>query len=514
MTHENQHGGSPDQSAWVRLWSNHSPVGQLVLDRDGEILECNGTAAELLALERERLRGKRLHDLACEDSCKAFDIHFRRARESGAPQTCELHLNRGEGRPFDALVRSRFVRDDEPCCLVAFFDLRHWKGAEPGKLLVEEQLRQSQRLEVLGRLAAGVTHDFNNLLTLITGYSRLLTDQLREDSQLRRHAEKISKAGSQATELVSQLLAFSRKSELQSAVINVNEVIVDFDTMLRQIVGDDIELEAVLDPDLANIRVNPSQFDQVILNLATNARDAMPEGGTLTFETSDIYVSEPSTYGLSDKHEGRYVKLTVSDNGVGMSPEVQKKIFDPFYTTKDVGKGTGLGLATVFSVVSQYGGAIDVESEPGEGTTFELLFPPADASVDPSPAPIGLAEHSTGFESVLLVEHNEEVRHFAATVLEDYGYEVIEVATPASAVEIVSDRGDELSVIVTDVLEPASSNRKFLNSLQQLAPTVRIIQVCGYPPDDADDEAAAVLAKPYTPEQLAAKVRDVLDDSF
>jgi PAS domain S-box-containing protein len=497
---------------WDELWDKHSPIGQMVLDCDQVICDCNPTAASLLACARGDLRGKQISEFTTEDSAQVLALHLERTLDARAPQTCELHFTRGEGHTFDAVLHSKYVDADrdERYCLLAFFDMKDWKGAEPSKLLFEEQLRQSQRLEVLGRLAAGVTHDFNNLLTLITGYSRLLTDQLRDDSRLRRHAEKISKAGSQATELVSQLLSFSRKSQLQSAVININEIIVDFESMLRQIVGDDIALEAVLDPNIANIRVNPSQFDQVIMNLATNARDAMPNGGALTFETSDLHISRPSTYGLPENASGRYVRLTVSDSGTGMSEEVMQHIFDPFYTTKDVGKGTGLGLATVFSVVSQYGGAIDVKSTPGEGTTFELLFPSAEASVDRDRPPQGLAERSSGFETVLLVDDNSDVRRFAATVLEDYGYRVVEVSSPSAAIDTVA--ADEVSAVVSNVLEPSEKNEAFLADLRQANPGIRVVQVCSYPSDDSDGESdVAKLPKPYTPEQLAATVRTALD---
>lgn len=524
MNHETPDDGASDgetpmsetsvRDGWTTLWARHSPVGQLILEDECLIRECNTTAAELLGCTCDDLVGRKLYDYAGQDSVRALEVHLQRTFESGQSQTCEVHLNRGEEYEFDAVLRSCCVfEDDEPkYCMVVFFDIQDWKGAEPSKLLFEEQLRQSQRLEVLGRLAAGVTHDFNNLLTLITGYSRLLTDQLRDDSRLRRHAEKISKAGSQATELVSQLLAFSRKSQLQSAVVNVNEVIVDFESMLEQIVGEHIELEAILDPDLANIRVNPSQFDQVLMNLATNARDAMPDGGKLRLETTDTYVSNPSEYGLTEDKKGRYVRLSVSDTGTGMSPEVLEHIFDPFYTTKDVGKGTGLGLATVFSVISQYGGAIDVETEPGEGTTFELLFPAADASVDRNDAPPGLAERSSGYETVLLVEDNEEVRRFAATVLEDYGYRVIEVSTAEGALDVASEPGRDISAVISDVLEPEDRNREFLESIGASQPAARVIQVCGYPTEDSADGVTEMLPKPYTPEQLASIVRKALDD--
>ena len=524
MTHENpdgeQPGGLRESSGrgtlrcedWDRLWEQHSPVGQMVVQTDCVIVDCNPTAARLLGRDPDELRGEHLVRFTSDESARVLEVHVKRTHDSRQPQTCELQFDRGDAPCLDAVVHSHCVHDEDSgeYCLMAFFDIREWKGAEPGKLLLEEQLRQSQRLEVLGRLAAGVTHDFNNLLTLITGYSRLLTDQLRDDSQLRRHAEKISKAGSQATELVSQLLAFSRKSQIQSAVININEVIVDFESMLRQIVGEEIGLEAVLDPDIANIRVNPSQFDQVVMNLATNARDAMPNGGTLTLETTDLYISSPQDYGLSSDRSGRYVKLSVSDTGMGMPESVMEHIFDPSYTTKDVGKGTGLGLATVFSVVSQYGGAIDVDSEPGRGTTFDLIFPAADESVDRESVPAGLAERSSGFETVLLVENNEEVRRFARTVLEDYGYRVEEVSGPQQAVDLV-DRDDDISVVVTDVLEPATRNDEFLDALRDAAADVRVVQVCEYPLDDNEVDAAEMLPKPYTPEQLAATVRKALD---
>ncbi len=379
----------------------------------------------------------------------------------------------------------------------------------------EDQLRQAQRMEEVGRLAGGVAHDFNNLLTIINGYSEMILEQAGPHSPLGPLAQEIRKAGNQAATLTQQLLAFSRKQVLQPVPLDINNVLADMTNMLRPLLGSGVALKTDLAPGLGTVRADPSQFQQVILNLAVNARDAMPRGGRLTIRTSDVVLGDTDLAGVPDVRPGVFVQLLVSDTGHGMDEQTLRRIFDPYFTTKEPGKGTGLGLATVYGTVRQSGGHVTVWSRPGEGTTF-VIYWPHDASDPAAAASRSAASAPGGSETVLLVEDGDAVRSISRSILKSRGYTVLDTGSSPDAVRIFQDFPGRIDLLVTDVALPRMGGRELADRLRGLAPRLRVLFIGGY-----HDAAAlgnggvvrateAVLEKPYGPQALAAKVREIL----
>jgi PAS domain S-box-containing protein len=381
---------------------------------------------------------------------------------------------------------------------------------------LEDQFRQAQKMEAVGHLAAGVAHDFNNLLTIISSYTELLLRALPAGDPKRRQIEIIQQTGGRAAALTRQLLAFSRNSVLQPKVLDPNHVVEETENMLRRVIGEDVRLTTVLDPDIRRIKVDPGHLGQVLMNLSVNARDAMPQGGRLTIETRNVSIGENDRELHATAKPGSYVLLTVSDTGCGMSPEVQAHIFEPFFTTKDVGKGTGLGLAMVYGIVEQSGGSIEVRSEVGHGTTFLLYFAAIEgpASFQPDDPSSVAIRHGT--ETVLVVEDEAGVRDLATLALEPYGYEVLVAGDGIDALSVVDGYGQTIDLLVTDVVMPGLSGRELAEALCSQFPDMRVLYVSGYT-DDAVvrhgllHEEIEFLEKPYTPLTLAKKVGEVLD---
>jgi PAS domain S-box-containing protein len=381
---------------------------------------------------------------------------------------------------------------------------------------LEEQLRQSQKLEAVGQLAGGVAHDFNNLLTVITGYSDLTLRRLDNKSPFRSSLEEIKKAGERAASLTRQLLAFSRKQVLQPKVLKLNAIVADIDKMLRRLIGEDIDALTLLEPSLGQVKADPGQIEQVILNLAVNARDAMPQGGKLTIETANVYLDDQYARGHTTIQPGRYVMLSVSDTGCGIDAETQARMFEPFFTTKEQGKGTGLGLSTVYGIVKQSGGHLWVYSEVGKGTTFKIYLPRVDEVIESDEARDTLAELPQGRETVLLTEDEEQVRQMIRMILEMSGYCVLEASDGEEALAIYKQHEGEIDLVMTDVVMPQMSGRELAQSLEVLHPGIKVLYMSGYT-DDAIvrhgllDQEIAFLQKPFTPDVLIRKVREVLD---
>jgi PAS domain S-box-containing protein len=380
---------------------------------------------------------------------------------------------------------------------------------------LEEQFRQSQKMEAIGRLAGGVAHDFNNLLTAIIGYCQLIQDGLDEQSPLRHGISEIEKAGQRAAALTSQLLAFSRKQVLQPKVLDLNDVISGIDKMLRRLIGEDIELVSVMHPGLGYTRADPGQIELIILNLAVNSRDAMPRGGRITIGTANTELDEAYARSHPDVLPGKYVMLSVSDTGDGLDAETLSHIFEPFFTTKEPGKGTGLGLSTVFGIVKQSGGHISVHSEPGDGATFKVYLPWVDEAATPAEVGPSVSGLPTGSETILLVEDDTMVRQFARVSLETYGYKVLE-ASDADAALRVSKEVESIDLMLTDMIMPGLTGRKLSEQLAPRRPEMRVLFMSGYTDratghHDVSEPETPFLQKPFTPETLARKVREVLD---
>jgi len=384
--------------------------------------------------------------------------------------------------------------------------------------LLEVQLRQSQKVEAVGRLAGGIAHDFNNLLTAIIGYSDILLHDLGANNPLKADVIEIKKAGQRAATLTSQLLAFSRKQVLQPRVLDLNEVVADMDKMLRRLIGEDIELVTHFGPELGRVKADPGGLEQVLMNLTVNARDAMPQGGNLTIETSNAELDDA----YARKHiavvPGSYVMLAVSDNGCGMDAETQSHLFEPFFTTKELGKGTGLGLSTVYGIVKQSGGYIWVDSEPGTGTTFKIYLPRVSETKETEAFIQEKTEMLTGSETVLVVEDESTVRNLVRSLLQRSGYTVLEATHGEEALRTVVRQEGTIHLMVTDVVLPHMSGRQLAERLATIRPNVRVLYISGYT-DNAIvkhgvlDPEIAFLQKPFTPEALLRKVRDVLDAS-
>jgi len=378
------------------------------------------------------------------------------------------------------------------------------------------QLRQAQKMEAVGRLAGGIAHDFNNLLTVIRGYSRLLLDRASASGhEFRGGLERIDDAADRAASLTSQLLAFSRRQVLQPKVFNLNALVQNLEKMLRRLINEDIEMRTVLAANLGSVRADRSQIEQVIMNLVVNARDAMPRGGKLTVETSNVYLDEEYARSHQTVQPGNYVLLAVSDTGGGINPENLARIFEPFFTTKEIGKGTGLGLSMVYGIIKQSGGNIWVYSEPGRGTSFKIYLPLVNTPVEQTSVE-HQASSSRGVETILLAEDDEQVRELASEALSASGYSVLAAETPQAAISICRSHSGHIDLLLTDVVMPGIGGRDLATHVTAIRPDLKVLYMSGYTPQailhhgelDAD---TFFIQKPFTPSSLAAKVREVLD---
>lgn len=382
----------------------------------------------------------------------------------------------------------------------------------------EEKLRQSQKLDSIGQLAGGIAHDFNNLLTVISGYSDLLS-RSEQSSAARAKVDEIRKAADRAASLTRQLLAFSRKQVLLPKVLDLTETVVNMDKLLQRLIGEDVNLVTILDHRLHRVKADPGQIEQVIMNLAINARDAMPQGGKLTIETMNAHLDEVYARRHVTVTPGPYVMLAVSDTGVGMDDETMNHIFEPFFTTKEPGKGTGLGLAMVYGIVKQSGGNIWVYSEPGQGTTFKIYLPVV-ADDHAMPLPVNhAAPGPRGTETILLVEDEEALRNLLVDILADEGYIILPAASGTEALEICAAHAEPIHLLVTDVVMPGMGGRQLVENLTATRPAMKILYMSGYT-DNAIvhhgvlDAGTAFLQKPFTPVSVLRKVREVLDQKM
>jgi two-component system cell cycle sensor histidine kinase/response regulator CckA len=384
---------------------------------------------------------------------------------------------------------------------------------------LEDQLRQAGRIEAIGRLAGGVAHDFNNLLSLIIGYSELLLEGLSPVDPRRKSAEEIRAAGQRAASLTRQLLAFSRKQVLQPEVLDLNEVAERTGKMLRRLIGEDIELVFKLDPVLHAVLADRGQIEQVLLNLAVNARDAMPDGGTVTVESANVQLDAAYAWQHNPIQAGHYVMLAFSDTGHGMDAKTKSHIFEPFFTTKETGKGTGLGLATVYGIVKQSEGFIWVYSEPGQGATFKIYLPPTGVAIPVMAAEETLAPESVhGRETILVVEDEAPLRELAADFLRGCGYHVLEAGNGADALDLVLNLSGHLDLLVTDVVMPGMSGRALAERLAERAADTKVLYLSGYTDEAIHrhgvlEPGVALLQKPFRLADLARRVREILDNN-
>jgi len=392
------------------------------------------------------------------------------------------------------------------------------KRAEEALRQSEKQFRQSQKMEAVGRLAGGIAHDFNNLLTVIMGYSQVLLTELGPQHPLRGKIEETLKAGERAAMLIRQLLTFSSKQSLDPKVLSLNTAVTSLESLLRRLIGENIQLVSQLDPTNGRLRADQAQLEQVLVNLVVNARDAMPKGGTLTIETAQVELTRSPVYHLTPLPPGPYVRLAVSDTGCGMDRKTQSHIFEPFFTTKGEGKGSGLGLSTVFGIVTQCGGAIDVTSRVGHGTRFDLYFPSIESDILTTAPTQPLGQPQRGTETILLVEDEPSVRTLVRDELRKLGYRVVEAKNGVEACLLATQQAGSLQLLLTDVVMPGMGGRELAQHLSVIKPDLRTLFISGYMDDigimaGQEEGTSSFLQKPFTPEVLARAVRNLLDAS-
>ena len=381
---------------------------------------------------------------------------------------------------------------------------------------LEQQLRQAQKVEAVGRLAGGIAHDFNNILTAVLGYSDLILRSARPDDPVRHNVDEIRKAAERAAALTGQLLAFSRKQVMETKVFDFRQVVSGLEKMLQRLIGENVQLITELGDQRANVKADPGQIEQVIMNLIVNGRDAMPQGGKITIQLMTATLDEEYTHQQQDISPGEYVLLMVTDSGTGMTDEVKAHVFEPFFTTKPLGQGTGLGLATCYGIIKQSGGLIVVQSELGRGTTFKIYLPRVAATTDEPPKPKEFGSLPTGNEIVLLVEDEVAVRGLANLVLRDLGYQILMASNGEEALQLVAAHPQEIDLLLTDLVMPQMGGRELAERVCALEPRIKVLYTSGYTGDATVQEGLlnqtrAFLQKPYGPAALAGKIREVLD---
>jgi PAS domain S-box-containing protein len=476
---------------------------------DGKILLCNEALARIFGYDSPvefMARGAR--ELWWDPAER--DRLIAALKEKSELQNYEVHMRRKDGKPLWLSCNITLTKDENGEAILQNFtvDVSDRKS-------LEQQLWQAQKLDALGSLAGGVAHDFNNLLTAIIGYAGILQDDLGPDSQHGEDLKEIIKASDRATALTRQLLAFSRRQPFEPKSLRLDERVLDMEKMLRRLLGPPVRLVTAADADLAAIMADPNQIEQVVLNLAVNSRDAMPQGGTLTIETRNVRLEEPYAHGASAVPPGAYVMLAVSDTGTGMSAETLARLFEPFFTTKEKGKGTGLGLSTVYGIVKQRQGHIIVYSEPGVGTTFKCYFPISDIRPRVS-RPVLTPVEVRGTETILLVEDEEPIRVLAATALERAGYRILAASDGDSAMRLAAQHAGPIHMLLSDGVLSGIRVPELLRRFVAQRPETKILLMSGYSQEavfqhDIVAPNTAFLPKPFTIRQLTERVREVLD---
>ena len=496
---------------------DEAPFGYLVTDLNGIIEEANHTAAGLTGIHRDLLPGKPLFLYLGGSFLRNL---IPRACAGEAIGEVEVSIRPRGQEPFAAMltvVRDLDDRHRAARLRWSLLDVSRTRAAEEALRTSEERLRHAQRMETVGRLAGGIAHSFNNLLAAIAFRCELLCEEIDESDGRRAHVEEIQRAQERAATLAHQLLAFGRKQVLQPRRLLLDQVIRDMEPMLRRLIGEHIRLETRLGTVAGAVHADFGQLEQVILNLVVNARDAMPDGGTLLLATEEVEILETGEAG-GELPPGHYFQLTVADTGVGMPPEVVERLFEPFFTTKERGQGTGLGLATVHGIVHQSGGHIRVASEEGRGSRFTILLPrTAESQEAPwTPPPAQRRRRSRGSEVVLLVEDEDNIREPAVEILESRGYQVLAASDATRALDLAERHPGPIHILVTDVIMPGQSGGQLAQQLVRRRPEMRVLYISGYPEDAIAHHGVLhpeqhFLQKPFPPGQFLEKVREVLD---
>jgi len=499
-----------------RLLFEKNPLPMWVYDVDTLIfLAVNIAAEEHYGYSAEEFRTMTIKDIRPAEDAAALEANL-----SQTPGMIDVgdewRHKKKDGSIINVEVTSHALMfDGKKARLVLANDVTKRIQAEEELRKSEEQLKQSLKLESIGRLAGGIAHDFNNMLTAINGYSELTLRRLDENDPLRPNIEEIKKAGERSAELTKQLLAFSRRQMLQSKVLDINQVVSDTVLMLERLIGEDIDLVTVLDSNTANIEADPGQLSLVILNLVVNSRDAMPDGGTITIETKNVFLDDAYARQHVSVKPGPYVMLSIGDTGIGMDAQTQQQIFEPFFTTKEVGKGTGLGLSTVYGIIKQSNGNIWVYSEVDKGTVFKIYLP----QITESSSPIEEAKPTDSFlgtETILVVEDEDMVRNLTVEVLESCGYEVLQARNGIEALDFCKSYKEKIDLLITDIVMPQIGGRELAERMLHEDPSLCVLFTSGYT-DDAIvrhgilEEDANFIQKPFNLDDLGKKVSELLD---
>jgi two-component system cell cycle sensor histidine kinase/response regulator CckA len=487
-----------------------APVGYLTVSEQGQILEANLTAAKLLGFARGAAGNRRLTSFILPED---EDVYYLRRKDlfaTSVPQCFELRMVRPDGSQFWARLEAVTAAGakGEPVSRLVISDITSRKAADT-------RLLEVQKMETVGLLAGGIAHDFNNLLTVINGHACLVLDKLPAGAPYAADLIQIHKAGERAAELTQRLLAYARKQMLRPQVTDLNRIVTEMRSLVEPLVGALVDVRFNLRPEVGTVLVDGNQLEQVLLNLVLNARDAMPRGGHLVFETAVAEVDAKHAQSHPDAREGTYFSLSISDSGVGMSDTTRSRVFEPFFTTKEVGKGSGLGLSVAHGFISQSGGFIEVNSEPGRGTTFTIYLPVMADTRSTGAQSASAALAVKGRETVLVVEDQADVRQFVIYALTTYGYRVVAAANGVEALSLF-ENAERIDLILTDLVMPHIGGLELANRLKQRWPGLKVIFMSGYDrlaviQQGGSNERAEFIQKPFSPDQLAAKVRAVLD---
>ncbi len=482
---------------------------------DGGFLYVNEAACLSLGYSAGELLSLQIFDIDARFSRQLWPEHWQNTRNLGSCTIETTHKGK-DGRVFPVEVTIDFMNfaGEEYHCSYAR-DITERKRAEEEKTKLESQLIQAQKMESIGRLAGGVAHDFNNMLSVILGYAALMKSRLPAGDPLMNNVVEIEKAGNRSKDITNQLLAYSRKQIIAPRPVDLNDLITATQTTIARLIGEDIDLHFSPEKDLGKIKIDPSQVDQIIMNLAVNARDAMPGGGKLTLATGNILLDEAYCRRHLGSTPGHYVLLVVSDNGAGMDTDTLSHAFEPFFTTKEVGKGTGLGLATVYGIVKQNGGFINIDSEPGKGTIFNIHFPRI--TEEEISEKVVEKPYSSGTGTVLLVEDDAMVREMTAALLKEIGYTVLVAKTPMEALSICEESGTSIDLLLTDVVMPEMKGPELRDRINAIRQGIKVLFMSGYTSNvivhhGVLEEGVRFIHKPFSMQDLAGKVRDAIGD--
>jgi PAS domain S-box-containing protein len=496
------------ENLFTTVFHNSPVVVSIVELESNKYVDVSDSYLRLLGLSRAEVIGKTSDDVGLRLDASDAE-RFAHAVSTRFLGEFEVRVHTPDGRALDTIRSLEFIELDGRPCVVAFsHDITEHKR-------LEEQLQHAQRMEAVGRLAGGVAHDFNNILTAVRGHSEILLTVLESDSPHRRHADQIHRAALRAAALTSQLLAFSRKQVLQPRTLDLNALVANLTVMLRRLIGEHVELRTTLADRLGSVHADAGQLEQVLVNLVINARDAMPSGGVLAIATENVELVDSAESQQAGVPVGRWVVFSVRDTGSGIDPATRARIFEPFFTTKEAGKGTGLGLSTAYGIVTQSGGQIVVDSTVGSGTIFRVFLPRLDSPSSAS-GRFALDEGAgpRGHETVLLVEDDGDVREFVHDVLRSHGYQVLAAVDGAQALSIIEQHPRPISLLVTDVIMPRMMGSEVAARIAALRPNIKVLYISGYPGDAIVKQGVpehAFVQKPFSVSALARRVRALLD---